>query len=138
MQIRPFKQSDESAVVALWDCCGLLRPWNDPHQDIVRKLQVQPDLFLVGVLDRQIIATAMVGYDGHRGWINYFAVAATHRQQGYGHRLMSEVESRLHELGCPKINLQIRCDNLEAIRFYEQIGFEPDAVVSFGKRLLPD
>ena len=68
MHIRPLEPADEEAVIALWGRCGLLRPWNDPHKDIRRKMQVRPDLFLVGVLDGAIVATAMAGYDGHRGW----------------------------------------------------------------------
>ena len=138
MQIRAFDPADEESVVNLWQRCGLLRPWNDPHKDITRKMLVQPGLFLIGVVDDDIIASVMAGFDGHRGWINYLAVDPNYRRQGYGQRLMAEAEHRLRHLGCPKINLQIRKDNLEAIQFYQQIGFSQDAVVSFGKRLAPD
>ena len=75
MHIRPFTLSDSDAVVELWRDCGLARPWNDPAKDIARKLSVQADWFLVGTLDDQIVATVMAGYDGHRGWINYLAIA---------------------------------------------------------------
>lgn len=71
IEIRTFAEKDEDEVVALWDRCGLLRPWNDPHKDIARKLHVQRDLFLVGTVDGTIVATVMGGYDGHRGWVNY-------------------------------------------------------------------
>ena len=71
MQIRSFQPDDEAAVIALWERCGLLRPWNDPRKDIQRKLVVRPDLFLVGVLENEVVATAMAGDEGHRGWINY-------------------------------------------------------------------
>ena len=138
MQIRSFDPADEESVVDLWKRCGLLRPWNDPHKDIARKMLVQAELFLIGVVDEDIIASVMAGFDGHRGWINYLAVDPNHRRQGYGQRLMAEAEYRLRHLGCPKINLQIRKDNLAAIQFYQQIGFSEDAVVSFGKRLIPD
>src|SRR5262249_7482728 len=74
MEIRSFQAEDEQAVVSLWKRCGLVRPWNDPHRDISRKLGVRGDLFLVGVVDGEIVATAMVGYEGHRGWVNYLAV----------------------------------------------------------------
>ncbi len=135
MNIRPFCSSDEKAVIELWERCGLLRPWNDPHKDIARKQLVQPELFLVGVINSKIVATVMAGYDGHRGWINYLAVDPHRRRQGLGRTLMAVVEQRLRDRGCPKINLQIRQDNLSAVEFYERIGFAQDAVVSFGKGL---
>lgn len=138
MQIRPFDRADEDIVIDLWKRCGLLRPWNDPHKDIARKMLVQPELFLIGVVDAGIVASVMAGFDGHRGWVNYLAVDPNYRRQGYGQMLMAEVEHLLRHFGCPKINLQIRKDNLEAIQFYEQIGFNKDAVVSFGKRLAHD
>ena len=75
MQIRPFQPADEAAVIALWEACKLTRPWNDPRKDIARKLAVQPELFLVGTVDGEIVATVMAGYEGHRGWVNYLAVA---------------------------------------------------------------
>ena len=138
MQIRPYGQSDEQRVIDLWNRCGLLRPWNDPLKDITRKLTVQRDLFLVGVIEQEIVASVMAGFDGHRGWINYLAVAPEHRRAGYGRTIMDAAEQQLRGLGCPKINLQIRADNVSAIHFYESIGFSRDAVVSYGKRLIPD
>jgi len=112
-----------------------MRPWNDPRKDIARKLTVQADLFLVGEEDGAIVATAMAGYDGHRGWVNYLAVDPKRRRAGLGRALMAEVETRLRELGCPKLNFQVRKANLDAAAFYERIGFAQDDVVSFGKRL---
>ncbi|MBI1312691.1 GNAT family acetyltransferase [bacterium] len=138
MEIRPYTEADESAVIDLWNRCGLTRPWNDPGKDIARKLKVQSEWFLIGVLDKQIIATVMAGYDGHRGWINYLAVDPARRREGHGRTMMREAENVLLEFGCPKVNLQVRQDNLEAIAFYERIGFTQDAVVSLGKRLIPD
>lgn len=138
MQIRPFEDADEDAVIALWSRCGLLRAWNDPHKDIARKRRVQREFFLVGMVDGAIAGSVMAGYEGHRGWINYLAVDPARRRQGMGRALMVEAERRLRELGCPKINLQVRRDNVEAIAFYERIGFREDEVVSFGKRLEHD
>jgi ribosomal protein S18 acetylase RimI-like enzyme len=138
MLIRPYQLSDEASVTDRWNRCGLTRTWNDPKKDIARKLSVQPEWFLVGVLDDQVIATVMVGYDGHRGWINYLAVDPDHQRAGFGRAMMAESERMLHDHGCPKINLQIRNDNLKAIAFYERIGFTDDSVVSFGKRLVSD
>jgi ribosomal protein S18 acetylase RimI-like enzyme len=138
MRIRPFDDADEDAVVALWGRCGLLRPWNDPRKDIARKRAVQRDLFLVGVVDATIVAAVMAGYEGHRGWINYLAVDPACRGRGLGRALMDEVERRLRALGCPKINLQVRTDEPAAAAFYRRLGFVPDEVVSFGKRLARD
>jgi len=77
MQIRPFQPSDEESVIALWERCELTRPWNDPRRDIARKLAEDPRLFLVGVEADTVIASAMAGYDGHRGWVHYLAVSPT-------------------------------------------------------------
>ena len=104
MHIRPFQQEDEDSVVQLWTECGLVVPWNDPHRDIERKLKLQADMFLVACADSQIVGTAMAGYDGHRGWVNYLAVHPQHQRAGIGRRLMAEAESRLRAEGCPKIN----------------------------------
>ena len=138
MDIRAFQDQDEAEVIGLWERCGLLRPWNDPRKDIARKLRVQKELFLVGTVDGAIMASVMAGYDGHRGWINYLAVDPQHRRQGLARTLMSEVERMLRDMGCAKINLQIRRDNPEAISFYERLGFTEDATVSFGRRLERD
>lgn len=138
MNIRPFEPDDEVAVVALWEACDLTRPWNDPHKDIRRKLRVQAEMFLVGTVGNIVVATVMAGYEGHRGWINYLAVAPEHRGRGHAHRLMAEVERMLREAGCPKMSLQIRNSNKEAIEFYKAIGFTDDDVVGLGKRLKED
>ena len=138
MHIRPFEPADEDAVVALWDRCGLTRPWNDPRKDIARKLAVQRDLFLVGCDGDAIVAAAMAGYDGHRGWVYYFGVDPAHQHNGYGRALMGEVERRLRAEGCPKINLQVRSTNAAVIAFYRQLGYAVDDVAGLGKRLEHD
>ncbi|MFO1350891.1 MAG: GNAT family acetyltransferase [Gammaproteobacteria bacterium] len=138
MLIRPYLPEDEHALIALWRDCGLLRPWNDPRRDIRRKLQVQPELLLVGLIDATIVASVMAGYEGHRGWINYLAVAPTFQCQGLGRRMMAEAERLLGARGCPKINLQVRADNRDVIEFYRRLGYAADEVVSLGKRLLRD
>ena len=135
MVVRSFQPPDEAAVVALWARCDLVRPWNDPRKDIARKMQVDPDLFLVGALEGEIVAVVMAGYEGHRGWINYLGVIPDLRRRGVGRLLMQEAEIRLRERGCPKINLQVRTSNKEVIEFYKRIGYIEDAVVSYSKRL---
>jgi ribosomal protein S18 acetylase RimI-like enzyme len=135
--VRPFEPADENAVIELWRACNLIVPWNDPARDIACKMKVNPELFLVAVEAERIVGTVMVGYDGHRGWINYLGVAPDQRRRGIGRLLMQEAETRLRALGCPKINLQVRTSNTEVIEFYRRIGFKEDPVVSFGKRLSP-
>ena len=138
MTIRPFQPADAAGVVALWQACDLLRPQNNPHQDIARKLKVNPEWFLVAEADGRIVGAVMAGYEGHRGWINYLAVDPARRRGGLGRKLMAEAEQRLRAAGCPKINLQVRTSNRDVIAFYQRIGFAPDDVVSLGKRLEAD
>ena len=138
MHVRPFLDADEAAVIALWESAGLTRSWNDPRKDIERKRSVQRDWFLVGTEDDAVMASIMIGYDGHRGWINYLAVAPGHRQRGHARALMREAERLLAAAGCPKINLQIRTSNASVVEFYERIGYARDDVVSFGRRLIAD
>ena len=136
--IRPLKEGDEEALVSLWNMCKLSVPWNNPYKDIVRKLKVQADLFLVGYLEDKLIASVMAGYDGHRGWINYFAVHPDFQARGYGKQLMDNVENGLRELGCPKINLQIREGNDKVLSYYQKLGFVEEKRINMGKRLEDD
>jgi ribosomal protein S18 acetylase RimI-like enzyme len=133
--VRPYQERDEEQVIELWHECCLVVPWNDPRRDIWLKLQVQPDLFLVGLIGSQVVATVMAGYEGHRGWLNYLAVAPKYQRQGIGQYMVEQVTSKLLELNCPKINLLIRTSNIAVIEFYKRIGFKVDDVVSMGKRL---
>jgi ribosomal protein S18 acetylase RimI-like enzyme len=136
--IRTFARRDEDAVVALWRAAGLTRPWNDPHADIARKLAVQPELFLVGELDGEIVASAMAGYDGHRGSVYYLAVSPDHQRRGHARALMAEVERRLEAIGCPKINLMVRRDNTGVLGFYRRLGYDEQSVAVLGRRLIED
>ena len=136
--IRQFVPNDTNRVIFIWEQCDLVRNWNNPNFDIQRKLNFQKELFFVGLLNDEIIATAMFGYDGHRGWLNYFAVLPNFQKRGFGKQLMTFGEMALIEKGCPKLNLQIRNDNTKAINFYKKVGYKEDAAVSFGKRLIED
>ena len=138
INIRTFQPADEAAVVALWHECKLTRPWNDPHKDIARKLAVQPELFLVGTVDNEVMASVMAGYEGHRGWVNYLAVAPRHRGRGFGRALVEHVERLLLERGCPKVGLLVRNSNKEAAEFYRRLGYAQDESISLGKRLIAD
>ena len=138
MHIRPYLESDENAIVGLWHQCGLIRPWNDPHKDIARKLTVQRELFLVGELEGKVVASVMAGFEGHRGWVNYLAVLPEHRGRGFGAALMKLVEEKLIDAGCPKINLLVRATNRTVLDFYSRLGYAPDEAIPLGKRLIPD
>ncbi len=138
MDIRAFELTDQDSVIGLWQRCGLLRSWNDPVRDIERKLEVQPELFLVGTSGARLVASAMAGYDGHRGSVYYLAIDPAHQGRGAGRRMMAEVETRLVALGCPKLNIMVRSSNLAVRGFYEALGYELNDVAVFGKRLIAD
>ncbi len=138
MKIRPFQMTDKDSVIQLWIQCNLVAPHNNPMRDIERKMRVNPDWFLVGEMDGQVVGTCMVGYEGHRGWINYLAVRPDLQKRGLGKRFMEHAEKILLAAGCAKVNLQIRSTNQAVIKFYENFGYKQDPVVSMGKRLETD
>ena len=147
MEIRAFAPADTETVVALWEECGLTRPWKDPRRDIERKLQVQPELFLVGTervetadggVQEAVVATAMAGHEGHRGWLYYVAVAPALRGGGRARALVAEAERLLTEAGCPKLQLMVRSGNDDALAAWSALGYERQDVVVLGKRLIED
>ncbi|MCZ2721414.1 GNAT family acetyltransferase [Marinomonas sp. 15G1-11] len=138
MQIRHFVESDRKDVITLWKACDLVKPQNDPNKDIDRKLKVDPELFLVGMEDGELVASVMGGYEGHRGWVNYLAVSPEAQRKGYGKQIMVAVEESIKQKGSPKINLQVRSSNHKVLAFYRAIGYVIEDVVSFGKRLEQD
>ncbi len=138
MHIRKFEETDRECVISLWEACELTRPWNDPNKDIDRKLAFQPDLFFVAEVDTHIVASAMAGYDGHRGSVFYLAVLPDMQGEGYGQKLMSYIEDALTTLGCPKLNIVVRSSNVRVEGFYKNLGYQRDDVMSLGKRLIKD
>jgi ribosomal protein S18 acetylase RimI-like enzyme len=136
VEIRTYMESDEAAVAALWrEVFPDAPPWNEPEADIRRKLAVQRDLFFVAVEGDELVGTALAGYDGHRGWVYYVAVEPSRRRRGIGAALMRRVEEELAAIGCPKLNLQVRASDREAVAFYEGLGYVVEERVSMGKRL---
>lgn len=136
MIIRPYVESDEQDVATLWREVFPDSPeWNQPETDIRRKLSIQRDLFLVAVIDSELVGTTMAGFDGHRGWVYYVVVRKTYRRQGVATALMRHAESGLANLGCSKVNLQIRASNHEVVSFYKRLGYQVEERVSMGKRL---
>ncbi|WP_436828297.1 GNAT family acetyltransferase [Sphingomonas sp. DT-207] len=126
---------DEEAVVALWRACDLTRPWNDPHADFRLALSSGSSTVLVAQ-DAEVLGGAvMVGFDGHRGWVYYLAVASHRRGQGLGRAMMAAAEDWLRARGAPKIQLMVREDNAVALGFYETLGLERQKVVTLGRFL---
>jgi ribosomal protein S18 acetylase RimI-like enzyme len=138
MLIQPYKPENEAAVIELWRKCNLVRPQNNPKKDIARKMKVDPELFLVGMIDNKVVAAAMGGYDGHRGAVYYLSVDPAHQKKGLGRQIMTALEEKLLARGCPKLNLMFRTDNGKVEKFYEKIGYQRDACIEMGKRLIPD
>ena len=138
LSYRDFVADDTDAVVALWQACGLTRAWNDPYKDIARKMTDRNGAFWVVANSDGLIASVMVGYDGHRGTINYLAVTPEAQAQGVGGELMRRAEAYLTDLGCPKVSFCVRKDNLPVLSFYDRLGYEIDDVHFLGKRLIPD
>jgi ribosomal protein S18 acetylase RimI-like enzyme len=138
LAIRSYQPDDEASVIDLWQQCGLVVPWNNPQADIARKCAHSPDLFFVGCIDTALVATCMAGYDGHRGWIYYLAVAEALQRQGIASRMVRHAESGLLRIGCPKIDLMVRNTNATVIEFYRSIGYGDDPVVVLSKRLVED
>ena len=138
MEIRPYEDADEPAVVALW--LATIRdsaPHNDPIVALRKKRAAGCDLFYVAVIEGLVVGTAMGGYDGHRGWIYSVAVDPGHRRRGIGSALLRHLEDVLRGRGCLKLNLQVRTSNLDVVAFYPSHGYTTDPVVSLGKRLYP-
>ncbi|MEJ5240700.1 MAG: GNAT family acetyltransferase [Anaerolineales bacterium] len=139
MQIRAFRYpQDYEAVTDLWQRMekGVRLGASDAPQEIEKKLQRDPDLFLVAEEEGQIIGSVIGGFDGRRGLIYHLAVHPAFRQRGIASRLMEEVETRLRAKGCLRAYLLVTTDNEEAMRFYEKRGWERmDYVVIYGKDL---
>ena len=138
MEIRVFRQDDFEEVITLWERCDLLRPWNDPEMDIERKLNHDPDLFLVAEVGGEVVGSVMGGYDGHRGSAYYLGVHPDYRGRGIANALISRLEQQLIARGCPKIQLMVREDNDTVIEMYEKLGYEIQSITSLGKRLIED
>ncbi|HTB05108.1 MAG TPA: GNAT family acetyltransferase [Bradyrhizobium sp.] len=135
MSIAPIGDADVADVIALWQACGLTRPWNDPAADIALARRGPNSTVLIGRDGSTIVATAMVGHDGHRGWVYYVAVDPDRRGQGHGRAIMNAVEDWLRAADIPKLQLLVRRDNAKAGAFYQSIGYEEAETIVFAKWL---
>lgn len=128
-------EADRTAIIDLWHRCGLTRPWNDPDQDFTLALRGAQSTILMVRDGDAVLATIMVGFDGHRGWVYYLGVAPECRRRGLGRKMLAAAEAWLEGHQAPKIQLMIRHENDAAIAFYEALGYRPQPVLTLGKRL---
>jgi ribosomal protein S18 acetylase RimI-like enzyme len=135
LAFRELQDVNLENVVSLWKTCELTRPWNDPYKDIQFARDGATSTVLVGFFEERLVASVMVGHDGHRGALYYLAVDPAFRKRGFGKATVAAAEGWLRERGVWKINLMVRSGNEKAGRFYEHLGYEMNPVTSFGKRL---
>ncbi len=135
LAIAPIADADVAAVIALWQACGLTRPWNDPAADIALSRRGPNSTILIGRDDDDIVATAMVGHEGHRGWVYYVATDPQIRAKGYGRAIMNAAEDWLRAAGIPKLQLLVRPENSGVAAFYQSIGFGEQKILFFTKWL---
>lgn len=133
--MREANAADTREVIALWEACGLTRPWNDPAADFARAVAGPTSAILMLHEGGALAASVMVGFDGHRGWVYYLAVAPERRRAGLGRTMMDAAEAWLRARGAPKIQLMVREDNEAALGFYEALGLERQKVVTVGRFL---
>ena len=135
LAIAPIADADIPAVIALWQACGLTRPWNDPASDIALARREANSTVLIGRDGGAIVATAMAGHDGHRGWVYYVATDPERRGRGYGRVIMNAAEDWLRAAGMAKAQLMVRRENARAGAFYQSIGYAEAQTIVFAKWL---
>ena len=135
LAIAPIGDADVSGVVALWLACGLTRPWNDPAADIALARKGSNATILIGRDGGSLVATVLVGHDGHRGWVYYLAVDPDHRHKGYGRVIMDAAEDWLRGRGIEKLQLMVRPDNRQVQAFYQSLGYSEQERVIYAKWL---
>jgi ribosomal protein S18 acetylase RimI-like enzyme len=135
LSIAPIEDADVADVVALWQACGLTRPWNDPDADIALARRRPNSTILIGRDADAVVATVMVGHDGHRGWVYYVAVDPVRRAQGLGRSIMNAAEDWLRQAGIAKLQLLVRRSNAKAGAFYQSLGYAEAETIVFAKWL---
>ena len=135
MRIEPASAGDRAAVIALWQAAGLTRPWNDPGSDFDLALANPTSTILLARDEAGLVGSVMAGFDGHRGWVYYLATDPDRLKHGIGRALMAAAEDWLRQLGCPRVRLMVRHDNLDARGFYTAIGYDDQDVVTMGRTL---
>jgi len=137
LTFRPIADGEEGGVIALWQACGLTRPWNDPARDLAFARGKATSEVLVGVVEKRIVASAMVGHDGHRGTMYYVSVDPPLRGQGLGRQMVAAAEAWLKARSVWKVNLLVRQSNEAVLGFYAGIGYEAGTSVQIEKWIDP-
>ncbi|QCR19092.1 GNAT family acetyltransferase [Agrococcus sp. SGAir0287] len=133
-EVRELAAGETEAIVALWEAAGLTRPWNPPHADVALAL-AGPSSTILGIdVDDELVATALVGHDGHRGWLYYVAVAQPHRGTGLARAIVTAGERWLAARGIRKVQLMVR-DGNPAVSLYQHLGYELQATSVLGRWL---
>ena len=135
LAITDIRDADVATVIALWQACSLTRPWNDPASDIALARRGPNSTVLIGREGDAIVATAMVGHDGHRGWVYYVATDPDRRAKGFGRAIMEAAEDWLREAGIAKLQLLVRRENARAGAFYQSIGYTEAQTIVFARWL---
>ena len=135
IRFRSAEDADTELLVSLWEACGLTRPWNDPRKDIAFARGEATSDVLVGELGPNVVASVMVGHDGHRGAVYYVSVSPALRGQGHGREVMAAAHDWLTARGVWKLNLLVRKTNASVIGFYEALGYKDSDTVSLQKVL---
>jgi ribosomal protein S18 acetylase RimI-like enzyme len=135
LETRALDAGDREAATALWTTVGLVRPWNPPDADFDRALEGATSTVL-GTFDEEVlVATAMVGHDGHRGWVYYVAVDPGRQRRDAGRSIMRAAEEWLRERGAVKVQLMVRATNHEVLAFYERVGYAAEEVTVMSRWL---
>ena len=135
LAIAPLEDADIAAVIALWQRCGLTRPWNDPAADIALARRGANAAMLLGRDGEAVVASVLVGHDGHRGWVYYVAVDPQHRKKGFGRAIMTAAEDWLRACGIQKLLLMVRPDNTQVQAFYETLDYDEQERIVYAKWL---
>jgi ribosomal protein S18 acetylase RimI-like enzyme len=135
--IREIRDQDIERIIEIWRASGVARPWNDPRRDIAFARRDLHSTILVAALDESVVATVMVGHDGHRGWVYYVASDPAHQGKGLGRAMMTAAENWLLKRGVWKLNVLVRNDNTRVIGFYEHLGYRDSATVCLQRVIEP-
>jgi ribosomal protein S18 acetylase RimI-like enzyme len=135
LSIASIEDADIPAVVRLWERCGSTRPWNDPEGDIAMARRHDNSTILLGRDGDGLVASVMVGHDGHRGAVYYVTVDPDHRNKGFGRAIMAAAEDWLRARGIMKLNLMVRSDNTKVQAFYESVGYDEQERIVYAKWL---
>ena len=133
--MRTYRDGDGDRLRAFWLTCGInIRPGDD-DVSLARFAERNPGLLIVAEEHGHLVGSALAGWDGRRGWLYHVAVHKDERRRGIGRGLVAEIETRLRDLGCPKLNLIVWDDNTYAMQFWEALGYRREKTAEYAKEL---